>query len=900
MMDTATQEALIKRAQQRGYLEIKGERVRYYCRRQYEDDFGDPEEQVRAGVFAWLILEREYSNTQIDVEVTVPRRIPSDRADIVLYEDEACKVPYLVIETKARGIGEADISRAVEQAFGNTNSLRAKYALFDNLDTSSLYDVASFPSGERERNMLGTREHLALDFGRALEFRLIAGGDPGSSDIAAVTASELEKHVRRVHGLIWAGGMRDPLTAFNEWSKLMFAKVHDERHTPNGSPRKFQVGANENSVRVANRIRSLYEEARRADPSIFSEPTNLSDDKIRDVVRVIGHVGLTLTDVDALGAAFEAFFGTVFREELGQYFTPRPLVRFAVAMLMPEEGDIILDPTAGTGGFLLEALFQVWKKIDTVYAGQPEMERRKYDFARQHLYGIEINPVVGRVCQTSLLVHRDGHTNVEVSNTCLNRAFENPRISYLDPPFSLVLGNPPFGDDIQQGDSDRLGTSQLEDFEVARDRNKIASELVVLERSIQFLAPGGRLGMVVPDGVLNNGGEQSKCPAFRRFLLKNAKITAVISLPDHAFRKQGAQNKTSLLFCQRYSSNERREFDFAFTNAIEVLFKENEFGETELESAAIHEALRAIRYRVFLSEAEQIGYTPTGIPTPANDLFCAEDRVPNYEDKDTILGQYFEFMHDQDSYEESGTQSCMAEWVDTVFAAHQSHRLDPKYHLSKREVYQSENKSTIRYSLGEVLVRRRETVIPYEVPDEEFLTLTLTQDGELRPREAGLGNNPPAWFGVYFKPGAKWYRARTDDLIISRIDLWKGCVSVIPEEFEGAIVTQEFPLYRVKSSVLRPYYLKLLLRTEYFRRAVKAVTTGHSNRRRTQDDDFEALEVFLPTIEVQDQIIEIVVERESRRDNSRRELKSLLADVEKCITGNSKPIEVINKWNCVV
>ena len=72
----------------------------------------------------------------------------------------------------------------------------------------------------------------------------------------------------------------------------------------------------------------------------------------------------------------------------------------------------------------------------------------------------------------------------------------------------------------------------------------------MLERSVKFLCAGGRLGVVVPDGVLNNTGEQSKCPAFRRFLLKNTRILAVVSLPDHAFRKQGAQNKTSLLFCR--------------------------------------------------------------------------------------------------------------------------------------------------------------------------------------------------------------------------------------------------------------------------------------------------------------------------------------------------------------
>ena len=630
-MDDQAQGDLIRRASDRGYLEIRDNRVRYICNRVYEDDFADPEEPVRAAVYAWLVLEREYPNTQIGIEVTVPRRTPSDRADIVVYEDAECLKPYLVVETKERGIGPSEANRAIEQAFGNANSLRAKYALFDNLDNSRLYDVANFPQGERDANYLGSRENLAREFGRALEFRLIAGS---LTDIRPVGASDLESRVRRAHGLIWAGGMRDPLTAFNEWSKLIFAKVHDERHTPNGQPRAFQVGAGESAVRLGNRVRALYDEARIADPTMFSEPISLPDDKIRDVVRTFEEVGFTLIDIDALGSAFEAFFGTVFREELGQYFTPRPLVRFTVAMLMPRESDILLDPTAGTGGFLLEALFQVWKNIDTAYVGQPELERRKYDFARQRLYGIEVHAIVGRICQTNLLVHRDGHTNIEVGKTCLDTSFRNPRIRTANPPFTVVLGNPPFGDAIEEGDSDRLGSSHLTDFELAGGRSKIDSEIVILERAIKFLAPGGRLGMVVPDGLLNNSGEQSRCPAFRRFLLTHARVLAVISLPDYAFRKQGAQNKTSLLFCQRYTQEEGKAFEQSFTHALKELGPES-LSEIERESEAIKRALVLQRYKVFMAEASNIGYTATGLPIKLND--CMTPRTASHNMMPPIL-----------------------------------------------------------------------------------------------------------------------------------------------------------------------------------------------------------------------------------------------------------------------
>ena len=116
---------LIRRAVGRGYLEFTDGRVVYRCRRRHEENFEDPEERVRAGLFAWLVLEREYSHRQIDVEVTVPARAPGDRADLVLYRDEECLSPYLVVEVKQRGLAESEAGRAVEQVFGYANAMRA-------------------------------------------------------------------------------------------------------------------------------------------------------------------------------------------------------------------------------------------------------------------------------------------------------------------------------------------------------------------------------------------------------------------------------------------------------------------------------------------------------------------------------------------------------------------------------------------------------------------------------------------------------------------------------------------------------------------------------------------------------------------------------------------------------
>lgn len=279
------EDPLLEEARIRGYIKLKDGKIVYSCKRERRINWNAPEEKVRANTFAWLIIERSYPPDRIDLEVKVPRRTPNDWADIVVYRDDACREPYLVVENKAERCTLAEQKQGIEQGFGNANSLRAPYMLFDYGRGSTLFDVANFPQDERKRNRLGQREALPENYDTPSQYPLVAAGP---TDIAPVSARILETKVRRAHGLIWASGMRDPLKSFDEWSKLLFAKIYDERHTPNGRPRRFQCGVGETATKTANEIRNLYREARQRDPTIFNDPNiNLPDDKIASVVAVI-------------------------------------------------------------------------------------------------------------------------------------------------------------------------------------------------------------------------------------------------------------------------------------------------------------------------------------------------------------------------------------------------------------------------------------------------------------------------------------------------------------------------------------------------------------------------------------------------------------------------------------
>jgi type I restriction enzyme M protein len=699
----------------RKIIKIDENRITYSLNQERSHDWSDPEEWVRAATIAWLIIDRNYPGNRIRVEVSVPRRTPSDWADIMVYCDDACRQPYLVVENKAADQSPADRAQGIEQLFGNANSLAVPLALYDESTESILFDRVHFPPTEREANKLGTRSALPKQYGDIPEYALIAGTD---HDIKPAATNVLESKTRRAHASLRAGGKRDPLKSFDEWSNLLFAKVIDERTTPEGNPRRFQVGTKETVAAVANRIHELFAEACRTDPSVFSPDSriDLPDGKIAEVVRILQELSYTRTDVDSIGKAFEQFFGSIFRGDLGQYFTMRQLARFTVGMLEVEHTDYVLDPTAGSGGFLLEGLLQCWHNLDQAFKGQPadQVQRLKIDFALGHVYGIELHDVVARICKINLLLHHDGHTNIEGNRSCLDMAFNNPRLNPPRDKFSLLLGNPPFGTDIEEGDQDQLGSSLLANFQVAGGRKKIDSEQVILERCIDFLEPDGRLGLVIPDGLLNNQGEGSNCPQVRRHLAKTGRIEAIVSLPDHAFRKVDAQNKTSILFFRKFKKPEKRAFDKSL--AAELA---KGAGETD----AIPRALAAadIEYQTFLAEANHVGYTPAGSPWQRNDLYVstADDRLAP-DQAGSILGEWRKFKADPGNYPGSVSPDCMAVPFGKLWLAHSSNRLDPKFHLFEREAGRPMPPGWITLPLSKVMERREEGIDPERDADKEF------------------------------------------------------------------------------------------------------------------------------------------------------------------------------------
>jgi len=540
----------IKRGIQKGLIALSNDdsRITYNCQRTYSTSFKNPEEKIRASFFVELILDYLYYKERIDVEVKVERRTPDDRADIVVYEDDELKTPYLVVEAKQDGISDTEFTQAIEQAFGNANSKRAKYAVVVAGNTKTAFNVAGFKPSEREKNVIAD---LPIKYGKAPRYRFIKG-DP-SRDLKGVYREDLISALKKSHGSVWQGGKLAPTVAFDEVAKLLFCKLKDEKGTKKGDHYKFQIGSFETAEEVLARVQKIYREAKNDDPQVFKDQIELESEIVYNVVEHLQQLSLKNTDLDTKGVAFEIFMQDFFIGKMGQYFTPRPVVQFCVKMVAPDKSQRVLDPSCGSGGFLLYAMDEVREYAERNYDEREAFEHWHH-FAEKKLFGIEINDQIARVCKMNMIIHDDGHTNVIGSDTLVGfDKIQKLNKEFKPDSFDLVLSNPPFGATIK-----RKENSYLKHFDLGKtdgkEKETQKSEILFIERCIQFAKPGtGRIAIVVPEGILTNASLQY----VRNYILEHCELQASISLPESAFSHFGAGIKSSILFLRKKDENER-------------------------------------------------------------------------------------------------------------------------------------------------------------------------------------------------------------------------------------------------------------------------------------------------------------------------------------------------------
>lgn len=578
MSNNNNNESIFMRNTQRGieknYITLSEDesKITYHCCKDYTTSFKNPEEKVRASYFAELVLDYDYPKERIDFEVTVPRRTPEDRADIVVYEDDELKKPYIVTECKKDGITDAEFKQAIEQVFGNANSLRGRFASVVAGITKTAFDIAGFEPSEREKNVISD---IPKKYGRTPKYRFVKG--EAEKELKIVSREELIRSLGKSHDTVWQGGRLAPTTAFDEVSKLLFCKLRDEKSTKRGENYKFQIGTHESADEVYERIHEIYLEARKEDSEVFKEDIRLDPKIVYNVVEHLQALAINKIDLDTKGVAFERFMQDFFKGKMGQFFTPRQVVQFSVKMLHPDKSELILDLACGSGGFLLNAMDIVRQDSEANYDEKEALEHW-HKFAMNNLYGIEINDQIARVCKMNMIIHDDGHTNV-ISTDTLRDFDEISGIhkGFREGHFDIILTNPPFGAVVKDTEKD-----YLEHYVLGKGKKNQKTEILFIERCIDFVKPKtGRIGIVLPDGILTNSSLQY----VRDFITERCQISAVVSLPQFAFSHFGAGVKSSIVFLRRKGENEKLG-----------------------------------NYPIFMAIAKHIGYDATGRTDPINDL----------------------------------------------------------------------------------------------------------------------------------------------------------------------------------------------------------------------------------------------------------------------------------------
>ncbi len=701
-----------------------------------------PEETVRQEYLLILVNDYGFSLDQIDEELNITGRgSGSARADFVIWrtaKDKAqSNAPFIVVECKSDNvtIKQYDYSQGENYAricdapfFVTHNTRETKYwrVKKDKLPGYT-EEIENIPHGnatdkEIEELLSKLRVFKEREFADLLHqchnvIRNREKKDPAAAFDEIAKVLFIKVYVER------------KLLTRRSKENLFTVDVLNKQISENPLDNLFQ------ETKRAYSTDKIFED---------DERINLKPATGEEIVRKLEKYNLSDTSEDVKGVAFERFLGRTFRGEIGQFFTPRTIVEFMVHMVDPQEGEVVCDPASGSGGFLIRAFEIVREKIlqdadkeynkfknkiekdkslseeqrakklqDKYSEIQEQLDQKRdgsrlWNLSNKCIYGTDANDRMARTSKMNMIMHGDGHGGVHHHDGFLNvnGIFEGR--------FDIILTNPPFGSNVEPSDkvleSDIAVSPEAERryirehgdlykeaqkrvkaalnkpiaslFELPKsDKAKIKTEVLFIERCLDLLKPGGRMGIVLPEGIFNN----PSLAYVREFTEDRAFIRAVVSLPPETFISSGASVKCSLLFLQKYTEEEQQKFNKTLANAkveiearyapeigketkrlqraIEAAKKDKDKKRTELqkelkaylkamEEKKILETRQLLKqrfdYPIFMYEAEKVGINATG-EEDKNELYPNPN--PPADSQKTCLEWYKDFVNSPQSIE---------------------------------------------------------------------------------------------------------------------------------------------------------------------------------------------------------------------------------------------------------
>jgi type I restriction enzyme M protein len=548
-----------------------------------------PEEVVRQLYLMKLIKEYGYPKKRIELEhpISFGREIKS--ADIVVFDKDRPTIEYIIVETK-----KPKLLDGKNQLRSYTNATGAPIAVWTNGGQISHYnrkdpnyfeDITDIPKADQTLEDILKERFTLKDL-------IIKDKIPNEGKSLKVIIQEMEDEVLANAGV----------DVFEEVFKLIFTKLYDEMQSKKDKMRidiylenklsnedrgdyekvksellnlddsNFRVlefrntGQSESDLK--KKIQKLFDEAKDKWPGVFDETSNvqLSPSHLSIVVSYFQNIKLFNSNLQIIDEAFEYLINKSAKGEKGQYFTPRHVIDMCVKMLNPKAGEYMVDTAAGSCGFPVHTIFQITGHL---FQNTDISEEEKDNVLK--VFGIDFDEKVVRVARTLNLIAGDGNTNVlhlnnldydrwnetinnrewlEVYGAGLKRleVLRKDVTSYKEFNFDILMANPPFAGDIKE--SRIIHKYDLGYNEKNKPKSKVGRDILFIERNLNFLKPGGRMALVLPQGRFNNTSDKY----IREYIAEKARILAVVGLNVNTF-KPHTGTKTSIIFLQKWNDD---------------------------------------------------------------------------------------------------------------------------------------------------------------------------------------------------------------------------------------------------------------------------------------------------------------------------------------------------------
>ncbi|HEY9800261.1 MAG TPA: N-6 DNA methylase [Leptolyngbyaceae cyanobacterium] len=530
-----------------------------------------PEEAVRQLYLQVLMQRYLYPINTITVEYVVTFGREKKKADIAIADKDRPNFPYIIVELK-----KPKLKDGKEQLRSYCNATGAPIGIWTNGDQISFYQRKNPNYFEDITDIPNANQTLAdiLNVRFTLE-------DLIKKDKLVNEKKSLKALIEEMEDEVLANAGVD---VFEEVFKLIFTKLYDEWLSVRGNNRHTRLlefrNTGQTDTALKNKIQDLFDRAKKQWEGVFSEDSKiaLTVSHLSICVSSLEKVKLFNSNLDIVDEAFEYLINQSSKGEKGQYFTPRYVIDMCVKMLNPQEDEYMIDTAAGSSGFPMQTIFHVWQQIledeGIKVSNLFSLEEKPYrceKYVQEKVFAIDFDEKAVRVARTLNLIAGDGQTNVLHLNTLdfaswdevtRNEDWQNiyfegfkrlkklrsNKDSYKEFQFDILMANPPFAGDIKE-------PQIIHRYDLAKKPNgawqsKVGRDILFIERNLDFLKPGGRMAIVLPQGRFNNSSDKD----IRGFIAERCRILAVVGLHGNTF-KPHTGTKTSVLFVQKWNDD---------------------------------------------------------------------------------------------------------------------------------------------------------------------------------------------------------------------------------------------------------------------------------------------------------------------------------------------------------